>query len=186
MWDRNQRLAAAQRSVAKNPEKYRIYPHDNLLVVSKEGSIFSFSQNTVRVLKTTPKGKAGLLYMNLRGHSVGLHRMVAETWVHNPNPEQYYEIIHVDGDRKNNHADNLVWADRETMINHGYHSGIYKKTQTASVKVTDVVSGIEYASINAAARALGINTWHVHNQFKREQKPTDRYFFVRTDGDNHV
>lgn len=49
-----------------------------------------------------------------------LHHLVALLFV--PNPENKPEVNHKDGDRANNHADNLEWADRSDQMRHVYHT----------------------------------------------------------------
>lgn len=49
-----------------------------------------------------------------------VHRLVALLFV--PNPENKPEVNHKDGDRANNHASNLEWADRSDQMRHVYHT----------------------------------------------------------------
>lgn len=57
-----------------------------------------------------------------------LHRVVAKTWV--SNPENLPEVNHIDGNKKNNSADNLEWCTRSYNVRHAYANGLqtYKHT----------------------------------------------------------
>lgn len=51
-----------------------------------------------------------------------IHRLVAQAFV--PNPEHKTTVNHIDGDKRNNRADNLEWADRHEQLVHAYNNGL--------------------------------------------------------------
>lgn len=53
--------------------------------------------------------KDGNEIVDLDGVTCYVHDLVAEAFV--PNPEGKKYVIHKDGDKLNNHADNLAWSD---------------------------------------------------------------------------
>src|SRR5699024_2254592 len=59
------------------------------------------------------------LNLNVREkkHSKRAHRLVAETFIKNPN--NYIEVNHIDEIKDNNHVSNLEWCTREHNMNHG-------------------------------------------------------------------
>lgn len=56
-----------------------------------------------------------------------IHRLVAENFILNPDPEHFTDINHIDGDKSNNRADNLEWCDRSYNIKHAYDTELHKK-----------------------------------------------------------
>lgn len=48
-----------------------------------------------------------------------LHRIIAETFIENPNPDKYNHVNHIDEDKRNNRIDNLEWCDNKYNHNHG-------------------------------------------------------------------
>lgn len=64
------------------------------------------------------KNNKGYLRVQFRGKNYQVHRLVAETYVPNPNPKGYKEVDHYpDRNPLNNRADNLRWADRKIQNN---------------------------------------------------------------------
>lgn len=51
-----------------------------------------------------------------------VHRVVAETFI--PNPNGYPEVNHLDGDKKNNSVDNLAWCSKSQNMRHAVDTGL--------------------------------------------------------------
>lgn len=64
-----------------------------------------------------------------RRQSEKIHRLVAKAFV--SNPENLLEVNHMDGNRQNNHADNLEWVDRKR--NHA-HAIVHVPTMLSGLK----------------------------------------------------
>ena len=66
-----------------------------------------------------------------------LHRLVAQAFI--PNPNNYSEINHIDGNKRNNCIANLEWCSHKTNIQHAHNTGLiklkYGKDNSASKKV---------------------------------------------------
>jgi hypothetical protein len=68
----------------------------------------------------------GYLIVNLRYESKHkthyVHRMVAETFI--PNPENHNQINHIDGDKTNNNVSNLEWCTGTHNRLHAFRIGL--------------------------------------------------------------
>ena len=78
---------------------------DDGLVRRKDGSYICQRENTVGYLRVA-------FYKNKIPKKYFVHRLVAEAFINNPNPDKYNEVNHIDGNRKNNNVSNLEWCDR--------------------------------------------------------------------------
>lgn len=71
-----------------------------------------------------------------------IHQLVAETFI--PNPECYTEILHLDGNNRNNHYKNLKWGSHlENMLN-----VVSPCTIKKSYTITDTIEGKVWKGYN--------------------------------------
>jgi hypothetical protein len=59
--------------------------------------------------------------------SIGVHRLVALTFIHNDQPDIKNDVNHKDFDRKNNNFLNLEWLSHSDNVKYSHASGRYKK-----------------------------------------------------------
>lgn len=154
--------------------EYRTYDH--LYAVSKCGKVLR--KMTPSIPAKHPCGYLTFGRMRL------MHRMVAICWI--PNPNNYRLVHHIDGDKTNNHADNLEWVTPQQHIRDRHHgmNGKYFRTDETRQKMRDLrlgtkdsgatrakkaailaevcpkstckFQGVTYPSVSAGARAAGI------------------------------
>lgn len=82
-----------------------------------------------RILKLRHAGKYYriVLYKNGKREDLSLGRLVAKTFV--PNPENKPEVNHEDRDTSNNRADNLTWMTPSENVQHSFRVGTRKMIQ---------------------------------------------------------
>lgn len=105
-----------------------------------------------------------VLCKNRTKRTTAIHRLVAAAFI--PNPDNLPEIDHIDGDRANNHADNLRWNTRKQNANNPISIERYRKAgiiqkpyKQLQIPVQQLKDGFligSYSSIREAERATGI------------------------------
>ncbi len=109
--------------------------------VSTLGRIKNTRSQVIRAYK---KNKAGYCEISIKGKSILVHRLVATTFV--PNPEGKPEVHHINNVRDDNRAENLGWATRTENNAHQYLNNACKygspDTKIKISKMCDILNMI--------------------------------------------
>ena len=80
------------------------------------------------------------------------HRLVALTFL--PNPLDLREVNHIDGNKKNNHIENLEWVSTKENVNHAFKIGLHSKAKSVRV----IETGEIFNSVEEFKREYGIKS----------------------------
>lgn len=142
------------------------YPH---YYACDDGRIYSSKTHKFLqlVFSTHKYFLVGLYADGYKKKTENVHRLVAETFLENPHNKK--EVNHKDGNKTNNHVDNLEWCTRSENCLHAFRMGLskisgnqrkrigeYGKMRTgannpSSRKVIDTVTNVIHSSISEAA-----------------------------------
>jgi len=117
-------------------EIWRKYPQNPKYLVSNYGKVKSLYNSQRlgkpgRMLSCNPDNNGyPRVFVKLEGEGYNankcmyLHRLVAETYV--DNPLELPEVNHIDGNKTNNHEDNLEWVTHQENIQKAWDNGQFK------------------------------------------------------------
>jgi len=74
-------------------------------------------------LRKTPTRPDGRSHLTIKGKTYKVHRLVAETYL--PNPNNLPEVNHIDENPTNNHVSNLEWCNRQYNAEYSLSKNIY-------------------------------------------------------------
>ena len=93
--------------------------------VSIDGRIYSKRKfKKLTELKQQKTGHKGYAKVRVNRKDKFVHRLVAISYL--PNPCNKKNVNHIDGDKQNNHVDNLEWCTQSENIQHAYDTGLKK------------------------------------------------------------
>lgn len=100
-------------------------------------------------------GRFVKLYHEGLRYQIGVHRLVATKYVEKPSPDATL-VLHIDGNKQNNHASNLRWATQSEMVLDNYNKGkmSHVNTQPVLQYTTDDIFLKEFDSAKNAAKEV--------------------------------
>ena len=100
--------------------------YEEYFQISNFGRVFSKRSN--KILKTV-KAEYEIFTTRLSGRGKStcfkIHRLVAKAFIENPLDK--HEVNHIDGNKHNNHVDNLEWTTESENKKHAYKAGLRNK-----------------------------------------------------------
>lgn len=132
--------------------------YDNYEVSSEGGKIRSLNYRRTGKIKELKQKDNGIGYLqvklSLKGKptSVLVHRVVAETWIQNPN--NYSDVNHIDENKHNNSVENLEWLPHKKNMEHGTCQE--RKAKSQGKRVRCVETGEEFESCHDVERKTGL------------------------------
>ena len=167
--------------------------YDGKYLVSDTGLIYSNIKNKVLKPNVHKNGYMSVeLFKNKQSKRILIHRIVAQTFLNNPN---HYPIVnHKDEDPSNNHVDNLEWCTYKYNVNYGNAPLKKKQNMTVTDKIRkNLLLGAKsrripilqydelgnyvgrYDSVAEAGRKTNTNVTHISEVCKNKRKSAGGY-----------
>ena len=118
--------------------------YEGLYKVDENGNVFSVRNNKLLKRMMFPSGYEYVHQCNGKGKTklFRVHRLVAETFI--PNPNNLPEVNHKDGDKLNNNVKNLEWCTNLENMRHSVETGLRnikgENNPSAKLTVKDVIN----------------------------------------------
>ena len=131
-------------------ELWKEWPQDPRIKVSNKGHVMSCKRGAWSPLKGS-RNNCGYRQVGAGYHGLTqlVHRLVADTWLDNPN--HYEQVNHINGDKEDNRVENLEWTTCGQNMSHAYRTGLHSKATPVRI----VETGEVFWSIHECARRIG-------------------------------
>lgn len=120
----------------------------------ENGDIISTYGGKERVLKGWVNSE-GYIHYDVINNSEKGHRLIAQTFL--PNPNNYPQVNHINGNKADNRVENLEWCDNAHNQQHAWDTGLQQKRTPPNAVLTQLQADEirkEYLSDKLSQRAL--------------------------------
>ena len=152
-------------------ELWKEWPQDPRIKVSNKGNVVSYKRGVCYPYKV---GHTHDGYQRVKASRQPqlVHRMVADTWI--PNPNNYREVNHINGNKDDNRVENLEWTTRSQNMHHAWRTGL---TKGRSTPIRIVETGETFESISECARRIGGDLSNISHCLAGRQSTHRGYHF---------
>lgn len=150
----------------------RIRSVDHFELINSKGGHVHKRFRKGQVLVQSFDGSGHYLHVRLQKNGLGksrnVHRIVAETWI--PNPNMFPEVNHIDENKCNNSVENLEWCDRKYNNNYGSKLGSTRgaknpqnkfSEETITALKSEYIPNDPEHGLTPLAKKYGISVSHV-------------------------
>ncbi len=145
--------------------------------IDKYGVVYD--ENGTRLKQTLES--SGYLAMNIGGKHKYVHRLVAEAFI--PNPDNLPCVNHKDGDKSNNHVDNLEWCTQLENVRHAMSVlGESPVRNCKKVIVYEYATGDtvgEFNSVAEASRVLDLPIYSCYRAVEGKVKLVKNKYVIK-------
>ena len=155
-------------------EQWREWPRDPRIKVSNKGRVVSCKRGAPYPLKVSHNNCGYQMVGAGDSHrpSQYVHKMVAETWL--DNPDHCEQVNHINGNKEDNRVENLEWVTPSENIRHAYRTGLLKVEGTP---IRIVETGEVFESVSECARRIGCHHSTISNCLAGRQSTCRGYHF---------
>lgn len=154
--------------------------------VTDEGDVYSVNYNRMGFVKKMKPSKDGKGYLfvslmkNKKRYIKKVHRLVAETFI--PNPDNKPQVNHKNGNKTDNNVKNLEFCTCSENCIHKFQTLGYKQIQGKKCPWSKIILQIkdnnviaEFYGCNEAERETGISNKSIRNCCHNKQKTAGKY-----------
>ena len=138
--------------------------------VTTEGEIFRIKNGIKKsaTINYVSKNKYGVINYCVDRKQVHeyVHRLVALAFI--PNPEDKPQVNHIDGNAKNNRAENLEWTTAKENVRHAIETGLWNPINNFKDKHCEMCNCITFSKDNICSKCKKDEENGIEKEFRNE------------------
>lgn len=140
--------------------------YETRYAVCKNGIIINLANNTVLKAQVNQNGylRVGLANGDGTHWQTLVHILVARHFL--PNPYEYTQVNHIDGNKQNCSADNLEWVSASENIEHAFRTGLRPGYMPADEKEVLLSRALSGEQIKDLAKEIGRRPETLHKMLR--------------------
>ena len=163
---------------------WKIHPYCDKFLLSDDGIVKRKKRGQWHELNQSDNARGYLRVSHCdKAVSQCVHILVAETFVHNPDPDNKIYVNHKDGNKHNNVATNLEWVTSSENQEHAYRTGLrtpsYMQKTMRPIRIVE--TGEVFNGIGECARQINGNPGHIHECLNGGRHKHHGYHFEYVD-----
>lgn len=129
--------------------------YEQRYLIGSDGTVMNLANNTPLTPIQHNNGYYVVGLADGKGSNkiISIHRLVALHYI--PNPYEHPQVNHKDGNKANNHMDNLEWCDAKFNNNHALETGLRSGYMSADDKEMYLFRALAGESVPEIARSIG-------------------------------
>lgn len=148
--------------------------YEGIYQISNLGRIKNLNTNKILFKAPDKSGYIRIhLYKNGSFKAFGVHRLVADAFIPNPNNKKH--VNHIDENKSNNCVSNLEWATPKENNNHG--SRTTRQSNSKKIKIKCVELDMVFDSAKDASEILNVDRSSITACCKGKRKTVGGYHF---------
>lgn len=133
----------------------------NKYLIYENGDVFSLKSNKKIKARAHSAGYLIVTLWNPKQLDCFIHRLVAENFLENNSLKKH--VNHKDGNKHNNHMNNLEWVTEKENIKHSYSTGLNKRVKLTADQVKQIRELINSTGMGKIAKMYNVSERLVFN-----------------------
>ena len=131
--------------------RYAIDQYGNCIRIEDEQPIRPYIRNGYPTLSINSRRRNGKLVK----YDIGVHRVMAMTWLHNSDPCTRNVVNHIDANKHNNFFKNLEWTTAKNNTRHAVSHNLFINQKSCKLRNVETGEIHTFSSISRAIEFLG-------------------------------
>ena len=168
----------SEKTVGRPPEEWRTIELDPTVEVSSRGRV----RRRRKLSNIKYRDKDGYVHITIKGKTYSLHRIIAQTFI--PNPDNLPVVDHINNIHDDNRVENLRWTTVQENSQYAAEMGLQsrlKNNKSVTILIDKDNKGYMFNTVADLCRKFNLNDTRVSSMLSGKAKSVNGYRAIRLD-----